>query len=67
MITSATNAATKNEERHKRQIEEVAYLGANRIFTKLDNTVASMITTVAIYELNDMNVSVHFPLIINRL
>ncbi|EFO14263.2 hypothetical protein LOAG_14260, partial [Loa loa] len=50
---------TKKGERLKRQIEESAYLGANRIFTKLDNTIASMITTVAIYELNDMNVFVH--------
>ncbi|CAG9531584.1 unnamed protein product [Cercopithifilaria johnstoni] len=48
--------STKNEGRQKRQIEESSYLGANRIFTKLDNTVASMITTVAIYELNNMNV-----------
>uniref|UniRef100_A0A2K6VG06 Chloride channel CLIC-like protein 1 n=1 Tax=Onchocerca volvulus TaxID=6282 RepID=A0A2K6VG06_ONCVO len=46
----------KKKERQKRQIEEPAYLGATRIFTKLDNTVASMITTVAIHELNDMNV-----------
>ncbi|KAM3719371.1 Zinc finger CCCH-type with G patch domain-containing protein [Dirofilaria immitis] len=46
----------KREERRKRQIEEPAYLRANQIFTKLDNTVAGMITTVAIYELNDMNV-----------
>uniref|UniRef100_A0A1I7VX78 HUN domain-containing protein n=1 Tax=Loa loa TaxID=7209 RepID=A0A1I7VX78_LOALO len=49
------NHVTKKGERLKRQIEESAYLGANRIFTKLDNTIASMITTVAIYELNDMN------------
>ncbi|MCP9261726.1 hypothetical protein DINM_005058 [Dirofilaria immitis] len=52
------------EERRKRQIEEPAYLRANQIFTKLDNTVAGMITTVAIYELNDMNVIWIFMLII---
>ncbi|VIO98855.1 Uncharacterized protein BM_BM10542 [Brugia malayi] len=50
------NLMLTKKERQKRQIEEPTYLGTNRIFTKLDNTVASMITTIAIYELNDINV-----------
>lgn len=59
-MQSLANATTKKVERQKRQIEESEYLQANLIFTKLDNTVASMITTIAIYELNNMNVFVDF-------
>ncbi|VIO98856.1 Uncharacterized protein BM_BM10542 [Brugia malayi] len=58
------NLMLTKKERQKRQIEEPTYLGTNRIFTKLDNTVASMITTIAIYELNDINVIWIFMLII---
>ncbi|VDM99234.1 unnamed protein product [Thelazia callipaeda] len=58
LLTAVIVNATKG--RGKRQIEDPSFLEANRIFTKLDNTAASMITTEAIYELNNMNVFVIF-------